>query len=388
MNPLDKIDFSLIFSHPIYIVGGAVRNYLFNEEIDDIDLASNLTPQQFKEKCTPLKIKTIDTGIQHGTVSFIYNKKQYEHTTFRNDVSCDGRNATISFSKTIEEDLSRRDFTINAIAYLQGKFIDPFNGKKDIEQKKLRTVGDAYTRFQEDYLRIIRMFRFTAKFNLNICPKSLEASFKLKDFIRQKVSPERITDEIKKSHFFSDKFFLIIEKNHMLDVIFPHLKEYSLKQINIIKQFLACVPKTHRDFIWVSLFFFSGNIISKLIKNFRLSNQQKKLINMIIKEHNKFLLKKNLTIENLYPYGEKYKEDLFLLFDFIHIIKKENKYENYTKNQIKKILNVLNNPIITGNDLINEGLKPNKNFKEKLTQAGILQVQGYEKKKIMEKIKE
>ena len=128
------INFQQVFQYPVYIVGGYIRDHLLGIPGKDIDIASDLRPQDFKNLCQSKGYKTFDTGIEHGTITVFIEGVAYEHTTFRKDVSCDGRNATISFSQTIEEDLSRRDFTINAMALLGDQLIDPYEGQNDLKK--------------------------------------------------------------------------------------------------------------------------------------------------------------------------------------------------------------------------------------------------------------
>jgi len=149
----------------IFVVGGAIRDALLNREITDIDFATPLEPKTITEILYKENIKFIDVGINHGTVTAIINERKFEITTFRNDIFTDGRHAQVSFSNSLEEDALRRDFTINAM-YLDksGNLIDPTDGKKDLENRVVRFIGRPDERIKEDYLRILRYFRFLALF--------------------------------------------------------------------------------------------------------------------------------------------------------------------------------------------------------------------------------
>ena len=149
----------------IYVVGGYIRDALLNREITDIDFATSLKPKTIPEILNKENIKFIDVGIDHGTVTAIINERKFEITTFRNDIFTDGRHAQVSFSNSLEEDALRRDFTINAM-YLDkgGNLIDPKDGKTDLENRVVRFIGNPDERIKEDYLRILRYFRFLALF--------------------------------------------------------------------------------------------------------------------------------------------------------------------------------------------------------------------------------
>ena len=149
----------------IFVVGGSIRDALLNREITDIDFATSLEPKTITEILNKENIKFIDLGIDHGTVTAIINERKFEITTFRNDIFTDGRHAKVSFSNSLEEDALRRDFTINAM-YLDkdGNLIDPTDGKQDLENRVVRFIGIPDERIKEDYLRILRYFRFLALF--------------------------------------------------------------------------------------------------------------------------------------------------------------------------------------------------------------------------------
>jgi len=144
-------------------VGGCVRNSLFGVPVSDIDMATDATPDTVIEIAEAASLRTIPTGLQHGTVTVISGGTPYEVTTFRSDVETDGRHATVAFSNDHIEDAKRRDFTINALYVGQdGTVLDPVQGLPDIAARRVRFIGDADARITEDTLRILRFFRFFA----------------------------------------------------------------------------------------------------------------------------------------------------------------------------------------------------------------------------------
>ena len=148
-----------------YIVGGAVRNSLLGLPIDDIDLATSLTPEAVIDRVTMAGMRYIPTGIDHGTVTVIADERPYEVTTFREDMFTDGRHATVRFGQSLRQDAERRDFTINALyADASGFVSDPVGGIEDLLARRVRFIGDPVRRIREDYLRSLRFFRFTARY--------------------------------------------------------------------------------------------------------------------------------------------------------------------------------------------------------------------------------
>ncbi|MEZ0537983.1 CCA tRNA nucleotidyltransferase [Caldicellulosiruptoraceae bacterium PP1] len=188
-----------------YLVGGCVRDYLMGIEPNDFDIATNAKP----DEVVKLFDKVIETGIRHGTVTVLFDKNKVEVTTFRTEGEYINfrRPKEVLFINSLYEDLKRRDFTINAMAYNPTEgIIDYFEGQKDIEKKIIRTVGDPKERFIEDALRILRCIRFATKFNFSIEERTYNALIEkcnLLDFI----SRERIVDELKK--IINDKNALI-----------------------------------------------------------------------------------------------------------------------------------------------------------------------------------
>lgn len=161
VETIKRIESALKPFGDIRLVGGVVREILRSNTAKDIDLATTAAPLQIIEALKHEKIKYIETGISHGTVTAILNSRPYEITTLRKDIETTGRHATVEFSNSWAEDSNRRDFTINAM-YLDslGNLYDFHNGQKDLHNSVVRFVGDAPTRIVEDYLRILRFFRF------------------------------------------------------------------------------------------------------------------------------------------------------------------------------------------------------------------------------------
>ena len=147
-------------------VGGAVRDTLLGLPVSDIDIATVLLPNEVMKRLQDTGIKAIPTGIEHGTVTAAVDGKNYEITTLRRDVATDGRRATVAFATDWQEDAARRDFTINALYAdpKSGEVFDYFDGISDLEARRLRFIGDANQRIAEDYLRILRYFRFLARY--------------------------------------------------------------------------------------------------------------------------------------------------------------------------------------------------------------------------------
>jgi poly(A) polymerase/tRNA nucleotidyltransferase (CCA-adding enzyme) len=180
------------------IAGGAVRDTLAKRPVADIDLASPLTPGEAAARLAAAGIKTIPTGIAHGTITALVAGKNYEITTLRRDIATDGRHAEIVFTDDWQADAARRDFTINAMTMTRdGTIFDFFNGRADLAAGMVRFVGDAHTRITEDYLRILRFFRFFARYGKGEPDgQAITAITALRDGILI-LSAERIWSELK-----------------------------------------------------------------------------------------------------------------------------------------------------------------------------------------------
>ena len=180
-----------------WCVGGNLRDAFLQIPHTDYDIATSATPDEVQQ----LFPRTVAVGIKYGTVGVLDRSRVlHEVTTFRRDVATDGRHAVVAFGASLEEDLSRRDFTINALAYhpLRREWKDPFNGAADIEKHVVRAVGNPPDRFREDYLRILRAVRFAARFDFSIDPATWDAAQAAAPGLRQ-LSAERVRDEWFKS---------------------------------------------------------------------------------------------------------------------------------------------------------------------------------------------
>ena len=182
-------------------VGGCVRNALLDAPVTDIDIATDARPEDVMALAEAAGLRAVPTGIAHGTVTLVAHDLPHEVTTFRRDVETDGRRATVAFARDVAEDAARRDFTMNALyARADGSVVDPLGGLPDLVARRVRFIGDPDARIAEDYLRILRFFRFHATYadpSEGIDAEGLAAcSHGLDGLVH--VSPERIGAEMRK----------------------------------------------------------------------------------------------------------------------------------------------------------------------------------------------
>jgi poly(A) polymerase len=217
-------------------VGGCIRKVIKKENIDDVDLATNLKPNEICEALTNKGINFYETGIEHGTVTAIIDEYKFEITSLRKDVQTDGRHAKVEFSLDWKEDSARRDFSINSIySDGEGNLFDPNNGKQDLDKGLINFIGDTETRIKEDYLRILRYIRFFLNYSKhNHDSKVIRIIKRNIDGISQ-LSSERLLDEFRKLtqsvgfiRLFKDKDCLEI-----IEIIFPQFKNLQkFKKLN------------------------------------------------------------------------------------------------------------------------------------------------------------
>lgn len=190
----------LSFLPDLHLVGGAVRDILLGLEPEDLDFATSAPPEEVIQLAQQHGLGVAPTGIEHGTVAILIDHHPYEVTTFRRDVETYGRKAKVTWGQSIEEDLARRDFTIGAIAMdAQGRVIDPYGGRRDMEMGVIRAVGNPLERFREDYLRVIRAGRFAARYGFQIEGETLKAAREAAPEVLAHVAVERVTAEFNKA---------------------------------------------------------------------------------------------------------------------------------------------------------------------------------------------
>ena len=181
-------------------VGGAIRDDLLGLPVNDIDLATRIAPDEVMQRLEKARIKAVPTGIDHGTVTAVSDGHPFEITTLRRDVSTDGRRATVAFTDDWKEDAARRDFTINALSAdpLTGELFDYFGGLEDLTERHIRFIGDPLQRIAEDHLRILRFFRFHARFDAGEPDAEALAACTARANDLMALSRERIADELLK----------------------------------------------------------------------------------------------------------------------------------------------------------------------------------------------
>lgn len=209
-----------------YQVGGCVRDFFMKRKCDDIDITTSAKPGDLEKILAENNIKYIETGLKHGTVTAVFDGDNFEITTYRTDGEyIDNRHPeNVSFVSNIDEDLSRRDFTINAIAYNPNKdeIVDLFGGRDDIENKIIKAVGDPDRRFKEDALRIMRAIRFSSTLGFEIEENTKAALFRNKELLKN-VSAERIFTELSKLLLGDNVFDVLTEYKEIIGVIIPEL---------------------------------------------------------------------------------------------------------------------------------------------------------------------
>ena len=226
----DAID-SYSSSSEIRYVGGCIRKIINKEKIDDIDLATNLEPIQVCEALGQKKINFHETGIKHGTITALVDNYKFEITSLREDVSTDGRHAQVKFSQDWKKDASRRDFTINAIySDKEGNLFDPYNGKEDLKKGEINFIGDTETRIKEDYLRILRYFRFFLNYSKQKHKPEIIKFLRMNIDGISKLSKERLLDELRKMINLKSLVKLSKDKISLefIKIIFPELKYFNI----------------------------------------------------------------------------------------------------------------------------------------------------------------
>ena len=353
----------------IRYVGGCVRKILNEEDVDDIDLAVNLNPNQVKECLKSHNIKFFETGIKHGTITANIGQKNFEITSLREDIDTDGRHANVIYTTDWLKDSSRRDFTINSIyADKDGNLFDPNGGAKDIEEGKVIFIGNADNRIQEDYLRILRYLRFFINYSNHPHNSSVKKSIKQNIAGVANLSKERLMSELKK--IILSKNFLQISKDsfslEILTTIFPQL--VNLNNLEKINEYSKNIfnKKTFIFLISYLIIDETDNANYFLFK-YNLSNEDKKRINFLIENHELFSEKDYFNKKNLqrifYFYNKSYVIDLLDLKIF------NSKTAPKKLIELKKYFEQFEKPIfpLKAQDLLEKyKLKEGKEFGQKI----------------------
>lgn len=385
-----------------YIVGGCVRDIIIGRTPNDYDITTSALPLDVKK----IFKKTYDTGIEHGTVTVLLDKKPYEITTYRIDgiYEDNRRPKEVEFTKDIIEDLKRRDFNMNAIAYHpEVGFVDPFNGREDIKNEIINCVGNPDERFNEDGLRMLRAIRFSAKLNFKIGEetlKSIEKNYKLIN----NISYERIRDEFTKTILKEPLKIVLMSELNILNEIMPELEmcfytkqKHAYHCYNVGMHSLVATNNIEATFVlrWAMLLHDLGKVetlsedekgithfkdheeksikrAKEVMKRFKFDNKSLRKVLRLIKYHerrpklDKFNIRKFISevgddifldlLKVMEADGmaksEKKKEDVILRVRKIKQIYEEIKENNECVD--KKHLN------ITGNDIIKLGFKEGK----------------------------
>ena len=295
--------------HNAYLVGGCIRNSILNIPVTDIDISTDATPQQTVDLFNRENFKVAPTGFSHGTVTVISEGIPYQITTMRSDQNTDGRHADVVFSDDIKKDAERRDFTINALyADSTGKIINPIGGLEDFNPLAIKFIGDPNNRIQEDYLRILRFFRFHAQFSELVTQfdkVALDAIKKNQDGLK-KLSKERIWSELKKILSTSNPARSLYKMSQLgiLEIILENKNVHNLKRFNLIEKKMGLEPEPIRRLVAIT------------------ENTEDTFLNLSRKEAKKFSLLKGLLkkkhdpAELVYQFNREIAQSVLAIYTF------------------------------------------------------------------------
>ena len=363
------------------IVGGAIRNALLELPIKDIDFCTDYSPDALISLCIKKNISYKTTGLKYGTITIIINKTPYEITSLRDDIETDGRHTKVIYSTDYITDSKRRDFSINAL-YLDftGKLYDFHDGIGDIKNKRLKFIGDARKRITEDYLRILRFFRFYAELpEFILDTNSLTATTELKSLIT-KLSPERVRQELIKTlqgqNYY--KALKVLSKCHIYDPFFklnktsletfekydivnniPPEYQISLSYIVITSNNILVTEKENKTS--KQLLNNKNAALEKLKSNLKLSNKEIDNIKYITQNHTQLppLDIATTEIQKLLFFSDKEKLKFLYKYQIFISSKSCNKYQHFIQNINRLVIPKLP---INGDDLLRTGIKEGKNM--------------------------
>ena len=391
-----------------FLIGGSVRDFVMGLPIGDIDITTNATPEEVKQVFSDFRV--IETGIKHGTVTVLINNEPLEITTYRSEGTySDNRHPdSVIFSNSLADDVVRRDFTMNGIAYdFDNGFCDLVGGLPDIKNKTIRCIGDAETRFCEDALRILRAMRFASVLGFEIETETKNAIHKCKDLLKN-ISAERIREEFTKLICGKNAYTVLQEFSDVITVFIPEIREcVGFEQKNrhhcfdVYTHTLKAVEKSSQNStIRLAIFFHdigkpsvahfdekgeqhfyshpkvSAEMTEKIMTRLRFDNDTKNKVVTLVKMHDS-----PITLNDVNPDRKRLKKIMSqigadLIFDLIEIKLCDNLaqskewfrgevFYNKARDIVNEIINEnecfsIKHLAIDGNDLIALGFKGKK----------------------------
>lgn len=342
-------------SGQVRIVGGAVRDAILKRDIQDVDLATPLHPDEVQERLSRNDITVIPTGLQHGTVTAVVDGKGYEITTLRQDIETDGRHAEVIYTDDWEVDAARRDFTINAMSLDgDGVVYDYYGGQDDLANGVVRFVGDADLRVREDYLRILRLFRFFAFYGKPPVDANALAAVKRHKDKLTKLSAERIQQELLKLLSAKDPVAAIeaIIETRVLSVLIPPARDavLHLKKLVAYEKTYGEAPHAIRRL--AAVVSPSPSVLTMVLERLKLSNKDTKFLTQLVR------LKPDQSERGVkvlvYQYGQALAVESLILHS-----------APYERVQFARSWQVPELPV-TGHDLEARGLQPGPQMGELL----------------------
>ena len=288
----------------VFFVGGCFRDSIKGRIVNDIDIATDALPSEVIKLAKTAGLRVLETGLSHGSITLMNKGDFFEVTTFRSDLKTDGRHSKVEFSNNIEDDAKRRDFTMNAIYMtIDAEVIDPILGWEDLMNGHVRFIGDPGERIQEDYLRILRYFRFLTiyesdKNHINVA--ALAACSRFKHGLK-KLSKERIWQELQKILSYNDCTFALqkMESSGVLEEILPFSKTKTLERFLVFENKISSGFKEIDRLAALNI-----SHVNSWVKKLSLTKEQKRWVRQIL------VIAKDVS--SLRVKGYKYKENLAL----------------------------------------------------------------------------
>lgn len=361
-----------------YIVGGAVRDQLLGQRVNDYDLATDAAPREIER----LFAHTRSVGRQFGVILVKHRRKWFEIATFRQDVGTDGRRPQRIKPATAQEDAQRRDFTINALFYdpVQDRLIDYVGGRKDLSRKIIRFIGDPQKRIQEDYLRLLRAIRFKNLIGGTYATATWSALRKNSDLVKN-VSTERIIQELNKMWTDQHRFASLVDlrESGLLKVIIPELDLAWQQKNNLATKYqeFARLPKqVAGTLVWALLFYDLPSplvVWKKFARQYRFSTAETEAVGWLLHR---------VDYSRSWPWSSLLTWDLFRaanfsqLLSFWKIIDNTNYHKILKQYQRDKDKYLKFKPLVTGDDLFKWGITAGREMGKYLKEIQIAQLEG------------